>query len=93
MRSKLVLKLNGIARLVSSVRAESLRSDDDLECMLNLMDCLAVCILDGEENLTVFKDSKGYDKLVREWLPCRYLRHDALKLLSCAMTICPPEHV
>jgi hypothetical protein len=86
------LSLDGVRRLSEAVSADFVKTDEDLECMQNALDSLAVCILDGEENHRVFSECGGYSKLLHGWLPCRFLRHDALKLLNCLMTVCPSNH-
>lgn len=47
MRSKFVLTLQGIERLVNAISAQPLRADEDLEHVQNLIDVVGVCILDG----------------------------------------------
>ncbi len=52
-----------------------------------------MCLLDGHENCDIFLNLGGYDILLRKWIISKYLRADALKLLSFVMTACPQKHV
>ena len=60
--------------------------------MQNLFNAIGVCVLDGAENVDVFFNANGYEQLVNQWLFDKYIRSDALKLLSYLMVDCPPRH-
>lgn len=58
-----------------------------------MLDILSVCLLDGNENCTVFHKLHGYDYLMQELLMSKFLRKDALKLLSSILAVCSQDHV
>jgi hypothetical protein len=69
------------------------QSEEDLEHFTNLIDILSVCLLDGEENCLVFYKLNGYEFLIQGLVMSKFLRKDALKLLSVVFTVCPSDHV
>lgn len=96
LRSKFVITLQGVARVLQALRnseVKDVQSDDDLELFNNLLDILSVCLLDGEENCCVFQKLQGYEYLVQELMMSKFLRRDALKLLSSILAVCSPDHV
>jgi hypothetical protein len=56
------------------------------------MDIVAVCVIDSEENCEYFKQSKGYEVMLSVVYSNNYLRCDAIKVLSFALTKCPDSH-
>ena len=56
------------------------------------MDCVAICVLDSEENCEQFLKADGYVVMLAVMHKNVYLRSDAIKVLSFALTRCPPQH-
>ena len=96
MRSKFVITLQGITRVLQTLQnseVKEVQSEEDLDLIVNLIDILSVCLLDGEENCVLFYRLQGYEYVIQVLLMSKYLRKEALKLLSSILAVCPTDHV
>ena len=81
LRSKFVLTLDGLKRLLQTLASFEITSEEDVESGKELINSIAICVLDSAENCAVFQREKGYE-LMLDTLHNKYLRSDALKVLS-----------
>jgi hypothetical protein len=57
-----------------------------------MLGCIAICLLDSKDNCEVFKSNEGYETVLFLMRTNSYLRRDALRVLSFAMTQCDCSH-
>lgn len=54
LRSKFVLTLKGVERLIQSITETRIETDEDLDYCRNQFDAIGVCVLDNRENCNEF---------------------------------------
>lgn len=92
LRSKFVIALQGLERLVNQVKNFQIKLEEDVEMGKEIMDCIAVCVLDSEENCQAFLKAGGYEVMLEVIHKNIYLRSDSIKVISFCLTRCQPEH-
>ena len=58
-----------------------------------MIDTMGTCVLESRENCEELFRCGGLLCIVQKWCFSKYLRVDAVKLLSYAMTACSARHV
>ena len=84
-RTKFVLTLAGMARLLAVVDKRQANGDKDV--LLNVFDTLAALLVGNKEHAQEFRRRGGYAIMRNVLVEVKELRNDALKVLSFAFTL------
>ena len=84
-RTKFVLTLSGMARLLAVI--DAWEGEDVGESIINMFDTLAALLIGNKEHAQVFRKLNGYGTMLRVMVEEKKLRNDALKVISFAFTL------